>query len=424
MLDRVAFESQRVLLLQGPVGPYFARLAKDLRRAGAEVHKINFNGGDQVFYPSGVPYTGTLEDWPEWLVGYMEKHQITCVALFGDRRPIHDGVAESCRERGIHCFVFEEGYFRPAYITCEVGGVNARSSIPRDPAFYRANATEEPVVEVPPPAHAYWAMVAWTCVYYLFGALLGLGYRHYCHHRTYRPTEAILWVGGSARKWWRKFLERGIEDRLATVLAGKYFLVPLQVHNDTQVTHNSRFGSVEAFITEVLTSFAQWAAPCQALVFKHHPMDRAYRNYQALIHRLGKVLGIEHRLLYIHDQHLPTLLDHAVGVVVINSTAGLSALHQGVPTLTLGDAFYDMPGLTAQVSLAEFWRAAPEQKPDHDLYLSFRRWVIGHTQINDNYYAGPLTGKKLNNESSWRAMPPRTSVRADQSQVEIKSHGS
>src|SRR5207253_3330067 len=41
-----ALRGKRVLLLQGPVGPFFRRLAARLRAAGAEVHKVNFNGGD------------------------------------------------------------------------------------------------------------------------------------------------------------------------------------------------------------------------------------------------------------------------------------------------------------------------------------------------------------------------------------------
>jgi len=41
-----ASRGKRVLLLQGPQGPFFRRLAADLTEAGAVVHKVNFNGGD------------------------------------------------------------------------------------------------------------------------------------------------------------------------------------------------------------------------------------------------------------------------------------------------------------------------------------------------------------------------------------------
>ena len=44
-----AFRGRRVLLLQAPVGPFFRRLARDLQWVGAQVCKINFNGGDTLF---------------------------------------------------------------------------------------------------------------------------------------------------------------------------------------------------------------------------------------------------------------------------------------------------------------------------------------------------------------------------------------
>ena len=56
MLDRGLdqFKGKRVLLLQGPVGPFFTRWAEDLRQAGAQVFKVNFNAGDWFYY-HGTP---------------------------------------------------------------------------------------------------------------------------------------------------------------------------------------------------------------------------------------------------------------------------------------------------------------------------------------------------------------------------------
>ena len=62
-----AFRNKRILLLQGPLGPFFRRLASDLEGVGAEVFKVNFNGGDWLFYPSkSINYRGGIEDWPEF----------------------------------------------------------------------------------------------------------------------------------------------------------------------------------------------------------------------------------------------------------------------------------------------------------------------------------------------------------------------
>ena len=54
--DQVA----NVLLLQGPFGPFFRRLARDMEADGVTVHKVNFNAGDALFFrhPNAVSYRG------------------------------------------------------------------------------------------------------------------------------------------------------------------------------------------------------------------------------------------------------------------------------------------------------------------------------------------------------------------------------
>ena len=52
------------------------------------------------------------------------------------------------------------------------------------------------------------------------------------------------------------------------------------------------------------------------------------------------------RIFYLDRIHLPTTLDHARGCVTINSSVGLAALIHGAPTITLGEAAYNLRGLT------------------------------------------------------------------------------
>jgi capsular polysaccharide export protein len=66
--------------------------------------------------------------------------------------------------------------------------------------------------------------------------------------------------------------------------------------------------------------------------------------------------------------------------VCVNSTAGLAAIEFGRPTVVLGRAIYDMPGMTHQGGLDSFW-TAPEV-PRAELYQAFRRVVLGTTQVN------------------------------------------
>src|SRR5512135_2946431 len=106
-----SFADKRVLMLQGPVGPFFSRLARDLESMGARVSKVNFNGGDWLFSPKGpVNFRGRIEDWPDFFERLLDALSIDVVFLFGDCRRIHTIAREIARRRGVVVGVFEEGY--------------------------------------------------------------------------------------------------------------------------------------------------------------------------------------------------------------------------------------------------------------------------------------------------------------------------
>ena len=140
----------------------------------------------------------------------------------------------------------------------------------------------------------------------------------------------------------------------ATRWSNKYYLVPLQVHTDSQITERSNFKSIEEFIHLVVKSFKENAPRGTKLVFKVHPMDRGYKDYLELIKKLSSSVG-GHRVLYLDRIHLPTALDHARACITINSSVGLAALIYGTPLITLGEAAFDLKELTYQGQLDDFW---------------------------------------------------------------------
>ena len=80
------------LFLQGPHGPFFNRLGKMLRLAGAQVWRVGFNAGDRAFWfhpRSYIPFRGQPEDWPETFTKLVAAHGITDIVLYGDTRPVH-----------------------------------------------------------------------------------------------------------------------------------------------------------------------------------------------------------------------------------------------------------------------------------------------------------------------------------------------
>jgi capsular polysaccharide export protein len=229
-------------------------------------------------------------------------------------------------------------------------------------------------------------MVFWGFCYFLVGALGKPWFRHYQHHRRLSVLEGWPWIRSIWRHRWYQWNERSCLERLQKEKPGRYFLVPLQVHNDSQIDKHSPFRDVPAFIDEVMQSFARSAPQETALVIKHHPMDRGYTDYSSQIGHQARALGIADRCLYLHDQHLPTMLDHARGVIVVNSTVGLQALRHGTPTKAMGAAIYNMQGLCFQGSLDEFWTEAPMARPNATLLRRFVRHLKNVNQINGSFY--------------------------------------
>ncbi len=384
---RLYFAGKRILLLQGPMGPFFRSLAKDLIGSGASVWKVNFNGGDWLFYPSGgIAFRKALEEWPSFLERVLDQHAIDTIKLFGDCRPIHRLARKSVERRKLDVWVFEEGYIRPNYVTFERSGVNGNSKI----AAHGKVGSGSSFSHTPPSFkvnHAFWRSVLWACLYYLAASIGKPFFSKYRHHRPLSISEAGPWIRGAWRRFFYAVKERGILEQLTGTLSQKYYLVPLQVHNDSQVSAHSDFDSVDGFIRMTVNSFADHAPQDAFLVFKHHPMDRAYTDYTQLLQALSKERGLGDRVIYVHDLHLPSLLKHAIGVVVINSTVGFSALYYSTPVKVCGRAVYDLEGLTYQGLLDEFWKTSRNIAVDHGLFKWFKNYLIDTTQLNGSFYS-------------------------------------
>lgn len=378
-------------MLQGPVGPFFTRLADFLADGGVRVFKVNFNGGDAFFYPRFKRRGKTFcfqqrpRAWRGYFTQLVIERRIDAIILFGDCRFYHRVAIRVAKAMGIAVHVFEEGYIRPDYITLEPGGVNGNSSLPRDPQFYLT--LPRAIIPRPQPVgpRVFYAAMLCAMLYAFFGVLLQPRFRYYRHHQNYfAPSHWLGWVRSAVRKQRYRFQDRGMLSKLTTTFSKRYFLVPLQVERDAQVVFHSRFRSVEQFIVEVVRSFAADAPRDTVLVFKHHPMDRGFNNYQELIASLARAHGLAGRLYYVHDLHLPTLLDHAKAALVVNSTVGLSSLLHGTPVKTLGHAIFDMAGLTHQGTLDDFWKNPGTI--NKKLHHRFRDYLIEHTQVNGNFY--------------------------------------
>ncbi|EGV1451502.1 capsule biosynthesis protein [Campylobacter coli] len=377
------FSGKNVLLLQGPVGTFFHRLAIKMKKNKTKVFKLNFNGGDFFFYPNGKRCKCDEKDLENFYENFFKEKKIDAIVMYNDCRLIHAKAIKVARKLGIGIWIFEEGYLRPYCITFEKDGVNANSSLPRDKNFYLSCniLTKESIKEIP---GGFKFMAFSAFLYWFFSFLLAPFFNNKLHHRTLFPFEFLFWFRSLYRKYLYKLTEKKLNQKIYS-LEKKYFLAILQVYNDTQIKHHYR-KSIEEFIEELILSFANHARAKSYLVFKHHPMDRGYRNYSKLINELSQKYHVEGRIFYVHDTYLPTLLKNALGCITINSTVGLSAILEGCPTKVCGNAFYNFEGLAYPKKLQFFWREAHAYKPNPSLVINFKNYLLNTNQFNGNFY--------------------------------------
>ncbi|MDC7710842.1 capsule biosynthesis protein [Vogesella indigofera] len=407
-LEDLMTSSKNVLLLQGPIGYFFADLAAWLQQHGKTVSKVNFNGGDSYFYrrQDTVDFTGSVSDYAPFLRGVLAASQIDTVVCFGDNRCYHQVAKKLCNELGLSFWAFEEGYLRPHYITLEKGGVNAHSLLSKNPCFY-LDKRDDLIEPIPPAtvAPSFSQVSRMAMRYYWELTRRGRHFKSYRHHREDGIAHySVGWI----RSLVRKIVYRGREARFTRELkAGRldpFFVIPLQVYNDSQVTVHSNYESIGDFIIETMKSFALHAPAAASLVIKHHPMDRGFSHYGSLIKDWVRNLHLQDRVHYVHDVPLPVLLRRSVGMVTINSTSGLSALIHHLPVKTMGKANYDMPGLTHQGTLDDFW-SAPQQ-PNMALFHAYRLYHLNKTQINGSFYGEVILPPKLRSASSLILLEP------------------
>jgi len=362
------------LFLQGPPGPFFRQLGAALRCAGNEVLRVNFNGGDRLdWHAPAIDFRKGAEAWPDEVEALIEQHHVTDLVLFGDCRPLHRAAISVAAEQLVTVHVFEEGYVRPDWVTLELDGVNGHSSLPRDAEYYCRTAIRlTPVPALPPVPASFIQRAREAFAYYGASTALAFRFRRYRSHRPFHvPVEAAGWL----RRFARYPLARWRSGKVRRALASSYFVVPLQLDSDYQLRVHSPFEGMGRAIRAILASFAAHAPAGPMLVFKEHPLDNGLRNWRKRIAAQALALGIADRVRYLEHADIAPLVAHARGVVTVNSTTGTLALAAGVPVKVLGQAVYDVPGITHQGPLDGFWET-PGQ-PQVEIFAAFRR-VLAH----------------------------------------------
>lgn len=375
------------LLLQGVCSPFFARLADALVSNGHRVCKVNFSCGDLLYWGArkSLLFRGGVQDLRDFYDRIYREEGITDQILFGDRRPVHRPAVTHGEACGIRTHVFEEGYFRPHWVTLEREGVNGHSLLPRDPDWFRTVGESLPALPEATPFNPRFMYRAFHDVAYRYanaGNML-LFPRYPTHYTVPAALEYLSFLRRKARV--RAGRNRLAQRRMATLAPDvPYFIFPLQLNSDAQIRDHSPFADMAEAIDFVMASFAAKASRDACLVIKNHPLDMGLIDFSMLIEAAARRYDLAGRVIYLEAGNLNTMLQRAAGLVTVNSTSGCASLALGCPTICLSDPVYNLPGLTFQGSLDDFWLHG--EKPDAEFFRRFRRVVMYATQVNGGFY--------------------------------------
>lgn len=365
------------LFLQGPPGPFFRLLGSALHERGAEVMRINLSGGDKRDWPEAShDYRGRMANWPLFFDRFVTTHAVTDLVLFGDCRPVHTRALRLARLRGVRVHVFEEGYIRPDWMTLEREGVNGFSRFERDADKLLELARALPPLPDLPPVTAAFARRAHDSYWHYHAVVTGrlsLRFPFYSSHRQGSILlEGLGWAWRLARE--RVRLRPKAGDRPDLTGGRPYFLFPLQLSGDYQIRAHSPFSTMVMALEYVLASFARHAPPDAMLMVKEHPLEAGWRDWRRTLARRAARHGLTGRVIHVAQAQIDTLCGNSRGVVCVNSTCGTLALAAGVPVIVLGEAVYDVPGITHQGPLDGFW--TDPARPDMVLWHAFRRVLV------------------------------------------------
>lgn len=410
------------------MSPFFTRLGKSLRAQGHEVLRINVCLGDWLFWSAGDAhnYRGTFGNWPNYIERFLKEKGVTDVILLADRRPYHRVAIEKAKQQNIEVTVIELGYLRPNWLTIERGGMSSLSHFPNNPDKILTIA--EGIEEVQPPEadprNHFARMATWDVIGKLACVFLFWLYPFYRFHTLHHPLHSYsLWIFRLlTRKKRDKKADQIVETLIANCKASPYFVYALQLNTDFQIRAHSPFVDQQQIIDVVFQSFKNNSDSGVKLLVKQHPLDAGMVNWAKVVREKARQHDIEERVVFVDGGNLDLLLKNSLGLVVVNSTVGTSAISFGVPFITLGAAIFDVEGLSFQGELNDFW--INHQPPDPILAEAYLKTLKATIQIPGGFYSDiamaqgvdaatdKILAREVNGHNAYEERPPRYKKKA------------
>jgi capsular polysaccharide export protein len=382
------------VFLQGMPCAFFSRIASTLARRGCRATGINFCAGDQLFWrgPATVNYRGRIADWPAFIARFIEREAVTDLVLLGEQLSYHKLAIAAAQARGVRVTVTDFGYLRPDWITLERDGMSGNSRFPRELAEILRLAADLPAADFERLYRDSALQMSIGDLLQCFSSvLLWWLYPHYRHTRP-RPHPFIYFPAMGLRLVLGRLRRESVQRRAAALLASKarFFVLPLQLQHDFQIIAYSPFEDLGDAVRLVLESFAQHAAADVRLVVKLHPWDPGLDRWESRVLAMARDCGIAGRVDFLDGGDLDALIRASLGMITVNSTSGLRALQLGSPVKTLGQAIYDIPGLSFQGPLDAFWSQATAPDPAH--VSGLLNLMAASIQIRGVFFSEPGQG--------------------------------
>lgn len=397
-LKKNSLQGRSFILLQGPQSYFFIELANALVFCGASVVKVNFCGGDVLIWQShkkddaivSVNYHDRACNFPLFIKELYDKHKATDLVVYSDWRPMHQDAILVAKSLAINIWVYEEGYLRSGFVTLEKNGVNGRSSIPKKASVIQELAQTCPSFtpsRLTLQHDSIYNKVRFAILHHFGNVVLFPAFAFYRTHRAHNILFEL--IGILPRYLNRKNRRSRSSQSLKAFLKDKrpFFFYPLQLKDDSQVQLYSPYIRQEEAITAIISSFAKNAPKDSRLLIKNHPLDNGLIPYRNYIEKMAQALGCGGRVCYIEDGNSNFLIKKSCGVVLINSTVGLSALLQRKKVFCLGYAVYGIKGLAHSFlyqNLDDFWTS--NEPFNEQLFNDFCAVIKAKALIEGDFY--------------------------------------
>ena len=375
------------LFLQGPTNFLFADVSQGLRALGHTTHRINVCLGDQIFWrgSGAVNFRGRESAWPDFIDQFLAERAITDVVLLGEQRNLHRIAITAAHARNIQVTVTDFGYIRPDWVIVERNGMNADSLFPRDPQTILALAINLPPLDRQVRTRdSFFNQATLDMTFHLSSAFFPFTFPFFRRHTLRHPLLIYLGIG-------RRLLLRGWEvlrtaKTLGAVAArGPHYLFAMQTEDDYSLRAYSHYPDLDTPMRDTIRSFAVYGPANASLVFKLHPLDPGLKAWRRRISRMAQDADVAARVFFIDGGDLDQLIIGSRGVITVNSTVGLRAIDLQRPVIALGEAIYDIAGVTFGESLDQFWINA--SAPDLTLADALLRALAATLHVRGGYYA-------------------------------------